>query len=141
MSDLYAEAFGRQRFVLTLMVVSPFIALALTVAGIFGVLSQIVFRRTREIGIRVVLGAQPRDVMGQVLRSGLMLSLAGAAIGIGAALSLARVLRTLLFGVTPVRSRELRGRGRLPGGGRARRVLAARARGDADRAAAALRVE
>ena len=100
-SDLYAEAFGRQRFVLTLMSAFSFIALALTVAGIFGVLSQIVVRRTREIGIRVVLGAQPRDVMGQVLRSGLMLSLAGAAIGIGAALSLARVLRTLLFGVTP----------------------------------------
>jgi putative ABC transport system permease protein len=100
-SDLYGEAFGRQRFVLMLMSAFSFIALALTAAGIFGVLSQIVIRRTREIGIRMVLGARPSDVMRQVLRSGLTLSLAGAAIGIAAALSLGRVLRTLLFGITP----------------------------------------
>jgi len=100
-SDLYGDAFGRQRFVLMLMSAFSAIALGLTAAGIFGVLSQIVVRRTREIGIRVVLGARPRDVMSQVLRSGLSLSLAGAAIGIAAALTLSRVLRTLLFGVTP----------------------------------------
>jgi predicted permease len=100
-SDLYAEAFGRQRFVLELMTAFSAIALALTAAGIFGVLSQIVTRRTREIGIRMVLGARPSDVMQQILRSGLALSLAGAAIGIAAALALARVLRSLLFGITP----------------------------------------
>jgi ABC-type antimicrobial peptide transport system permease subunit len=85
------------------MLMSAFsiVALGLTAAGIFGVLSQIVMRRTREIGIRMVLGARPSDVMRQVLRSGLALSLLGAAIGIAAALALSRVLRTLLFGVTP----------------------------------------
>ena len=101
-SDLYGEAFARQRFVLTIMGAFSTIAIALTAAGIFGVLSQVVRRRTREIGIRMVLGARPSDVMRQVLRSGLALSLLGAAIGIGAALSLSRVLRTLLFGVSPV---------------------------------------
>ena len=100
-SDLYGDAFGRQRFVLMLMSAFSIVALGLTAAGIFGVLSQIVMRRTREIGIRMVLGARPSDVMRQVLRSGLALSLLGAAIGIAAALALSRVLRTLLFGVTP----------------------------------------
>lgn len=101
-SDLYGEAFARQRFVLTIMGAFSAIAIALTAAGIFGVLSQVVRRRTREIGIRMVLGARPSDVMRQVLRSGLTLSLLGAAIGIGAALPLSRVLRTLLFGVSPM---------------------------------------
>jgi putative ABC transport system permease protein len=100
-SDLYGDAFGRQRFVLMLMSAFSIVALGLTAAGIFGVLSQIVMRRTREIGIRMVLGARPSDVMRQVLRNGLALSLLGAAIGIAAALTLSRVLRTLLFGVTP----------------------------------------
>ena len=100
-SDVYGDAFARQRFVLMLMTAFAGIALALTAAGIFGVLSQIVIRRTREIGIRMVLGARPADVMRQVVRSGLLLSLCGAAIGIAAALWLSRVLRALLFGVSP----------------------------------------
>jgi predicted permease len=100
-SDVYAEAFGRQRFVLLLMGMFSFIAVALTAAGIFGVLSQIVTRRTREIGIRMALGARPADVLRQVLSSGLVLTLAGAAIGYAAALSLTRVLEALLFGISP----------------------------------------
>jgi predicted permease len=100
-SDVYGDAFARQRFVLMMMTAFAAIALALTAAGIFGVLSQIVMRRTREIGIRMVLGARPADVMRQVVRSGLLLSLCGAAIGIAAALWLSRVLRALLFGVSP----------------------------------------
>jgi putative ABC transport system permease protein len=100
-TDLCGAAFGRQRFVLELMGTFSLIALALTAAGIFGVLSQIVMRRTREIGIRMVLGARPGDVMRQVLRSGLMLALLGAGLGVVAALSLARTLRALLFGITP----------------------------------------
>jgi predicted permease len=100
-SDLYAEAFGRQRFVLMLMSVFAAIALALTAAGIFGVLSQVVVRRTREIGIRVALGATPAVVMRQVLSGGLVLTAVGVAAGVAGALSLTRVLETLLFGVTP----------------------------------------
>jgi putative ABC transport system permease protein len=100
-SDTYAEAFGRQRFVLTLMGAFSAIALALTAAGIFGVLSQIVMRRTREIGIRMALGARPADVLRQILSRGLALAVGGAAIGLGSALWLTRVLRSLLFGVSP----------------------------------------
>jgi predicted permease len=100
-TDTYAEAFGRQRFVLRLMTVFSLIALGLTAAGIFGVLSQVVSRRTREIGIRMALGARPGDVLGQVLRGGLALAALGAAVGCAAAFGLTRVLRTLLFGVTP----------------------------------------
>jgi putative ABC transport system permease protein len=100
-SDSYAEAFGRQQFVLVLMSVFAAIAVALTAAGIVGVLSQIVVRRTREIGIRMALGARPADVLRQILSRGLTLTLAGAAIGIGASVWLTRVLRALLFGVSP----------------------------------------
>jgi ABC-type antimicrobial peptide transport system permease subunit len=100
-SEMYAEAFGRQRFVLMLMSAFSAVALALTAAGIFGVLSQIVTRRTREIGIRMALGARPADVLRQILSRGLALTLAGAAIGLGAAFWLTRVLRSLLFGISP----------------------------------------
>jgi putative ABC transport system permease protein len=100
-ADTYAEAFGRQRFVLRLMTVFSLIALGLTAAGIFGVLSQVVARRTREIGIRMALGARPGDVLGHVLRGGLALAALGAAVGCAAAFGLTRVLRTLLFGVSP----------------------------------------
>ena len=99
-SDLYAEAFGRQRFVLLLMGIFSFIAVALTAAGIVGVLSQIVLRRTREIGIRMALGARPVDVLGQVLGRGLALAAGGAVVGLGAAVGLTRVLESLLFGVS-----------------------------------------
>jgi predicted permease len=100
-SDLYAEAFGRQRFVLLLMGLFSFIAVALTAAGIFGVLSQIVMRRTREIGIRMALGARPADVLKQILSRGLALTLIGALVGLGGAIWLTRVLRALLFEVSP----------------------------------------
>ena len=100
-TDSYAAAFGRQRFVLQVMGVFSLIALALTAAGIFGVLSQVVTRRTREIGVRMALGARPVDVLRQVMRSGVLLAAMGAALGCAAAFGLTRVLRTLLFGVTP----------------------------------------
>jgi putative ABC transport system permease protein len=100
-ADSYAEAFGRQRFVLLLMSVFAAIAVALTAAGIVGVLSQIVARRTREIGIRMALGARPADVLRQILSRGLALTLAGAAVGVGASIWLTGVLRALLFGVSP----------------------------------------
>jgi putative ABC transport system permease protein len=99
--DTYAEMFAKQRFVLLLMGTFAAIALILTAAGIFGVLSQAVAQRTREIGIRISLGARPRDVMRLVLSRGMLLACSGAALGIGGALALVRTVEALLYGVKP----------------------------------------
>ena len=100
-TDVYAEAFGRQRFVLVMMIAFSAIALALTVAGLVGVLSQVVSRRTREIGIRIALGAAPSNVRRLVLRQGLSMIVIGAAVGVAIAMSLTRTLQALLFEVSP----------------------------------------
>jgi predicted permease len=100
-TDVYADAFGRQRFVLMLMMAFSAIALVLTMAGLVGVLSQIVARRTREIGIRVALGAAPSSVRRLVLRQGTAMIGLGAVAGVAVALALTRTLQTLLFGVQP----------------------------------------
>jgi predicted permease len=100
-TDLYSEAFGRQRFVLMLMSTFSVIALLLTAAGIFGLLAQTVAQRTREIGIRMALGAGRAQLLRMVVARGMTLTLAGAAIGVGGALALAPVLKSLLFEITP----------------------------------------
>jgi len=85
------------------MVLSGFglIALALAATGIYGLVSQSVVQRTREIGIRVALGAQPRHVLGSVFRQGLVLGAAGISLGTIGGLAVARTMAGLLYGVTP----------------------------------------
>ncbi|MGH9411255.1 MAG: ADOP family duplicated permease [Vicinamibacterales bacterium] len=100
-SDMYGEAFGRQRFVLMLMSAFSIVALVLTAAGIFGLLAQMVAQRTREIGIRMALGARRAQLLRMIATRGMTLTLAGAAIGFAGALALAPVLKSLLFEVTP----------------------------------------
>jgi putative ABC transport system permease protein len=77
------------------------LAVILAVVGVYGIVSYSVNQRTREIGIRVALGAQRSDVLALVMRNGFVLSLAGVLLGLGGALALTRFLTTFLFGVTP----------------------------------------
>ena len=77
------------------------LALALACIGLYGLLSYEVTRRTREIGIRMALGARHREIRSLVVRRGLLLTLSGAVIGIAVAAGVTRYLETLLYGVRP----------------------------------------
>jgi ABC-type antimicrobial peptide transport system permease subunit len=98
------ERFGivneRPRFSAVLLAVFAALALTLASVGIFGVTAHAVSRRTREIGIRIALGAGPAAVSGLFVRQGLRLILWGALVGIGGALALTRVLQSQLFGIS-----------------------------------------
>jgi ABC-type antimicrobial peptide transport system permease subunit len=77
------------------------LALLLASIGIYGVLSYLVGQRTREIGIRMALGAAHRDVLSMVLKDGARMTVVGIGIGIAAALGLTRLMSSMLFGVNP----------------------------------------
>ena len=76
-------------------------ALFLAALGIYGVISYVVSERTHEIGIRVALGAERRNILQMVLGQGLTLAIAGAAVGLAGALVVSRLMAGLLYGVTP----------------------------------------
>jgi putative ABC transport system permease protein len=101
MRDRIGEATSRARFSASLLGIFASIALVLAALGIYGVMSYAVNQRTREIGIRIALGAQPGDVLGPVVGRGLILTMIGIAIGVVAALASTRVLTTLLYEVKP----------------------------------------
>ena len=99
-SQVYSESLGSRRFNLLLIGFFAGIALLLATAGVFGVMAYSVSRRTREIGVRVALGARPRDVLAMVLGQGLRTVLVGVVLGVAGSLALTRAIQSLLFGVT-----------------------------------------
>jgi putative ABC transport system permease protein len=101
MAEVMSTSLAAQRFNTLLLGVFAGVALLLASVGLYGVLAFSVAQRTREIGIRMALGAQTRDVMRLVLRQGLTLSLLGVAAGVGVSLAGTRVLAGLLYGVAP----------------------------------------
>jgi putative ABC transport system permease protein len=93
------ESIGQERLMTTLASLFGLLALLLTCAGLYGVLSYSVSQRTSEIGIRLALGAQTGNVLRLILKQGMGLALLGTVIGIGASFALTRLLTNLLFGV------------------------------------------
>ena len=94
------DSLAVRRFQVQLLSLFSVLAVLLAAVGIFGLMAQLVVRRTPEIGVRMALGATPREVLKMVLRQGILSAAVGAAAGIGGALALGRVLQSLLFGVS-----------------------------------------
>jgi predicted permease len=101
LTDALAASLGSRRFNMYLLGCFAAMALMLACVGLFGVLAYLVSQRTRDIGIRVALGARDADVFRLVVGHGMMLAAAGAVLGVGGALVAARVMKSLLFSIDP----------------------------------------
>jgi predicted permease len=101
LDEIHARSMAQTSFTMVMLAIAASVALLLGIVGIFGVITYIAAERTREIGIRIALGAQIGDVRRMFLRQGLLLTATGVALGIGVALVLTRVMSVLLFGVGP----------------------------------------
>jgi predicted permease len=102
LQDIYDASLARTSFTLAMLGIAGGMALFLGIAGIYGVISYSVSQRSREIGIRIALGAQPRSVTRMFVKHGLVLAGVGVAIGLAAAVGVMRLLTSLLFEVNPI---------------------------------------
>jgi predicted permease len=101
LDDTVSASLSQRRFAMEIVVLFALTALLLTGLGIYGVISYIVSERTHEIGIRLALGAERRNILQIVLRQGLGLALGGAAVGLVGALIVSNLMRGLLYGMSP----------------------------------------
>jgi ABC-type antimicrobial peptide transport system permease subunit len=99
MKDLYGESMTRTSFALVMLGIASAMALVLGIVGIYGVMAYVVAQRSREMGIRLALGAAPAGLMRMFVRQGLTLTAMGAAVGLLAAVALTQWMSSLLFGV------------------------------------------
>jgi predicted permease len=102
MQEIVERSMARTSFTLVMLAIAGGMALVLGVIGIYGVIAYAVSQRTREIGIRLALGALPRDVRNMFVRHGLGLCAIGITIGVAASLGLTRLMKAVLFGVAPI---------------------------------------
>jgi predicted permease len=93
------ESLARRRFSMQLLALFACLALVLATIGVYGVMAYLVSQGTREIGIRMALGATPGGILSLVVRKGMILALSGVAVGLAGAFALTRLMRSLLFGV------------------------------------------
>ena len=101
LDDLLSESFGSRRFNMYLLGCFAAVALVLACVGLFGVLAYLVSQRTRDIGIRLALGAARRDIVTLIVAQGMWLALGGAILGVAGAFGSARLMQSLLFSVSP----------------------------------------
>ena len=101
MEKTVADSISNKRFTMTLLGAFSLLALLLASVGIYGVLSYLVGQRTKEIGIRMALGAQKFDVLRMILKDGARMTLVGIVLGLVGAVGLTRLMRSMLYGVRP----------------------------------------
>jgi hypothetical protein len=101
-AEIQARSMAQTSFALVMLGIAAVVALLISMVGIYGVIAYAANQRTREIGVRMALGAQVGDVRRMFLRQGLVLTAAGIAIGLAAAFALTRVISGFLFGVGPL---------------------------------------
>jgi ABC-type antimicrobial peptide transport system permease subunit len=102
LGELYTKSMARTSFTLVMLCVAGSMALLLGIVGIYGVISYAVSQRTREIGIRMALGAQRQALTAMFVRQGLWLTVIGIAFGLAAAFTTMRLMSSLLFNVSPM---------------------------------------
>jgi putative ABC transport system permease protein len=100
MAELRSASMARRQFSLFLMSVFAVVALLLAALGIYGVMAFVVGQRAQEFGIRLALGAMPRDILGLAFRPGLILTATGTMVGLAASIAVTRLMSSLLFGVS-----------------------------------------